>query len=92
MTDSDYLEISCCKCGTIHWIPLSLWDTMLMTRNDNYPISAHCPYGHGYAATADKKEEFVPPAPVPRKKPRRFWERKEKNENQDNVIKLKDRK
>lgn len=92
MSESDYQELSCCKCGTIHWIPSGLWDSCQMTRNDLHPVTAYCPYGHRYAASGDKineQDEILPPAPVKRKKPRRFWEKKEKDQNEDNVIKFK---
>lgn len=93
--DADYFEITCCKCGVLHWIPVGLWEVCVATKNDDFPRNAFCPYGHPYVAARDKAQpetgKLPPPQPLkPQpKKPRRFWERKPKDSN-NNVITLKD--
>lgn len=90
-TESDYTEICCPKCGTIHWVPNSLLDIMQMKKNDYDKINAYCPYGHNYHLTPDKISEdgiMPPPSPRPLKKPWRFWDKKERQLD-DNVVKFK---
>lgn len=55
-----FILITCCTCGTVHWIPPALWETMRMTRNDPTPRHAYCPYGHGYRASGDSQSGQAP--------------------------------
>jgi len=92
MSDNgDYKAFNCCTCGVLHWIPKGLWETCEQTKNDARPLRAYCPYGHPYVGMPDaKSEEKKQPEPPKFKKPKRFWQKKEK-QAEGNVIDLKTR-
>lgn len=92
MSNGDYTELKCPFCGLMHWIPSSLWDVCVATKNDPAPKSAFCPYGHSYAARKDeiRPSDSNPPPPQNKKKPSRFWQFETKKKN--NIIELKGRK